>query len=236
MPSQKRKIRKVRRTRQQTQQRSALVVHMFGMDAIRPHPQNARVHDDANVEGIMRSMDAFGQRTPIVVWGSLILKGCGTFEAARRLGWKTIQGVDATDELTEEQALAYSLADNKTGDTSRYNYGQVSETLRFLAQTDIDLETTGFAGYELNPLLAAEWTPSDVAKLPGSEDEPDGEDTETGHTVTFTDEQFLRMRGAVAPVRKHFAREPALLEIIVRLVELGATVKKRKTKIRRRTQ
>ena len=130
-----------------------LTISSTPLTTIKPHPKNARSHDESNIQAIMRSLHSFGQRTPIVIGQSkYILKGCGTWEAARRLGWATIQTVTSIG-LTPAQELAYSLADNKTSDLSTFNKEGLADILKYLESTKIDMDSTGFAEFERETLL-----------------------------------------------------------------------------------
>lgn len=133
----------------------------YPIKKLRPHPKNARLHDSTNIKAIMQSLKVYKQRTPIVVWGkqNYVVKGCGTLEAAKKLGWKTIQIVRA-DNFSETEILSYSLADNKTTDLSEFDFEKVGELLRDLSARDEDLSVTGFQDYEVTPLIQAEWSPT----------------------------------------------------------------------------
>lgn len=83
-----------------------------------PHPDNIRKHD---LTAIARSLEAHGQRSMIVVQAStgFIVKGNGTWEAAVKLGWNEI--AQSWQELTDEQAFAYLIADNRASDRAKYD-------------------------------------------------------------------------------------------------------------------
>ena len=69
------------------------------MDTLIPDADNARKHDSRNLKVIAESLKRFGQRTPIVVnrKNKVILKGNGTYTAAKMLGWKQIAVVWVDD-------------------------------------------------------------------------------------------------------------------------------------------
>jgi hypothetical protein len=138
------------------------------LDKLKAHPRNARLHDEKNIQAIMRSLQRFGQRTPLVMGSSgYIIKGCGTLEAMKRLGIKVIAVVRA--KLTPEEELAYALADNKTTDLSQFDFQGVGSILKDL-QGKIDLSETGFADFELEPLLEGNWDPGTPQEMPTSPD------------------------------------------------------------------
>ena len=165
-----------------------LQVEIVPLHSISPHPKNSRLHDETNLQSIMRSLSEFGQRTPIVLWREWIIKGCGTWKAAERLGWTTIQTVQA-NALSEEKAIAYAIADNKTSDLSEFDFETLADVLKYLEGKDVDLDVTGFQDFEIEPLLQAEWNPGTVGKMPGEEGE--------GQRIAFTTEQWDEIKGAI---------------------------------------
>lgn len=127
----------------------------------RPHPRNTRQHPEENIKAIMASLSKFGQQVPIVLGESdYIIKGNGTFEAAKRLGWRTVKAV--ISPLKSEDQLAFSVADNKTGESSVFDYVALSEVIRELDRAEFDLGALGFQEFELKPLLSEDWAPRDV--------------------------------------------------------------------------
>lgn len=118
-------------------------------------PRNARRHPERNVEAAVASLRRFGQQKNVVVDGDgIVIAGNCTLEAARRLGWKTLD-VHRTP-LTGEEARAYALADNRTAELAEWDYETLAEELRSL---ESGFEGLGWEPYELAPLLAAEWKP-----------------------------------------------------------------------------
>ena len=85
------------------------------------NPRNARTHDERNIEAIAASLEEFGQQKPIVVNAEtrLVVAGNGTLEAAKRLGWKTIEGV--LTKLAGHEATAFGLSDNRTAELARWD-------------------------------------------------------------------------------------------------------------------
>ena len=105
-------------------------------------PQNARKHDEKNLQSIIASLVEFGQRKPIVALpDGTVVAGNGTLEAATRLGWETI-AVAYTPWDDEQKARAYAIADNRSGELASWDETILAATLQSL-DTDV-LLATGF--------------------------------------------------------------------------------------------
>ena len=111
---------------------------------IRPYEKNAKKHPDKQLEQIARSLAEFGWQQPIVVdKAGVIIVGHGRWAAYQKFGQEF--GIKEpeirTADLTEEQAKAYRLADNKLNE-SDWDMSLVVEELKGLSVEMIDL--TGF--------------------------------------------------------------------------------------------
>ena len=80
-----------------------------------PYDNNPRDNDGA-VEAVANSIREFGFKAPIIVdRDRVIIAGHTRLKAALSLGLREVPVIVA-DDLTEEQARAYRLADNRTGE------------------------------------------------------------------------------------------------------------------------
>ena len=87
---------------------------------IRPYENNPRRNDDA-VDKVANSIREFGWQQPIVVdKDNVIIVGHTRWKAAKKLKLKTVPVVVA--DLSEEQAKAYRIADNSTGEIATWDY------------------------------------------------------------------------------------------------------------------
>lgn len=99
------------------------------IDALAEDPGNARVHDEASIAAIARSLERFGQRKPVVVDGKgRVVAGNGTLRAARRLGWTHLAATEA-DGLGDPDLAGYGVVDNRTSDLSRFDPGRLRSAL-----------------------------------------------------------------------------------------------------------
>jgi len=101
-------------------------IEIVAIDDVQEHPLNPRKH---RIEMIARALTEFGQRSPIVVQADskFILKGNGTWKAAKLLGWDEIAVV--WSDLTGDAAMAYMLSDNRPSDLATYDRKKLRDGL-----------------------------------------------------------------------------------------------------------
>jgi DNA modification methylase len=114
-----------------------------------PDPTNARQHDEKNLKAIQGSLKEFGQRKPIVLTESgVIVAGNGTVEAAKRLGWTTIEAVRVPKDWTADQVKAFALADNRTAELANWDEQVMASQLLELDAAGFDIAEFGFEAVE----------------------------------------------------------------------------------------
>jgi ParB-like chromosome segregation protein Spo0J len=124
-------------------------------------PNNARKHGQKNLDAIKGSLVKFGQQKPIVVnEKNIVLAGNGTLEAARQLGWDTIQSV--VTDLDKFNQTAFSLADNRTAELASWDEEILGSSLRSLQGEEYDLNAIGFSDDDVIAFLS-DWH-SDIDK------------------------------------------------------------------------
>src|SRR5262249_41212184 len=117
-----------------------------------PHPRNARKHSRAQIRALAKSIETFGFTAPILIDKyRRIRAGHGRWEAAKLVGLTHVP-VISLDHLTEAQADAYMLADNKLTDRSSWDDARVAVQLKELSELvlDFDIEATGFESPEID--------------------------------------------------------------------------------------
>jgi len=115
-------------------------VKSIDTNIIKPYGKNAKAHPKKQIEQVAASIKEFGFNQPIVVdKDNVVIVGHGRLEAAKQLGLDEVPVLVA--DLTEEQAKAYRLADNKLNE-SDWDMDLVIEELKGLEPAMIDL--TGF--------------------------------------------------------------------------------------------
>lgn len=116
------------------------------LDGLTPDPRNPRHHTNAQTRAIGKSIEAHGFNAPILVdRNGQIIAGHGRWQAAKLLGLERVP-VIFLNHLTEVQARAYMLADNKLTDRSSWDDTVLAVHLKELSElaTDFDIATTGF--------------------------------------------------------------------------------------------
>ena len=123
-----------------TIQTNTTIVQM-PIDAVKPYPNNPRINKDA-IGKVAESIREFGFEQPIVVdKDHVIIVGHTRLEAAKKLKLNEVPVIVA-DHLTDEQARAYRLADNKTNEFSLWDTDLLISELDDI--TDIDMGLFGF--------------------------------------------------------------------------------------------
>lgn len=127
---------------------------------LKPYERNARKHSEADVQTIVESIQDFGFRDPIGVWGdkNLIVEGHGRYLAALKLGLETVPCI-RLDDMTVEERKAYALAHNKTAEMSVWDFDVLADELMDLSEMGMDRY-----GFDIS---------EDTGVSDGSEDVPD---------------------------------------------------------------
>lgn len=112
---------------------------------VKPYENNPRDNDRA-VDALAKSIKSFGWQQPIVVDKNMVvIVGHTRLKAAKKLGAEKVPVVIA-ENLTDEQAKAYRLADNKTGENAVWDNKKLLEELSSFDTKDL---FTGFKTSEI---------------------------------------------------------------------------------------
>ncbi|EAQ47262.1 DNA methylase N-4/N-6 [Roseobacter sp. MED193] len=123
------------------------------LEQIIPYARNPRNNAEA-IATVAASIQEFGWRQPIVVDEAMVvLAGHTRLEAARKLGFKTAPVHIATG-LTANQARAFRIMDNRSGENAEWDEGLLNLELADLLDAEFDLGLTGFSEDELNALMS----------------------------------------------------------------------------------
>ena len=148
-------------------------VERVPIDDLIPYSNNPKDHPDEQVKKIASSIKNYGWDQPIVVDGEgEIIKGHGRRKAAETLGLDEVP-VIRRDDLTDAEAKAARIADNKTAEAP-WNDDLLATEIELL--DDFDADDLGFSESEVDELLE----PDDM-EIPDGFDEVDDEELETEH-------------------------------------------------------
>lgn len=118
-----------------------------------PFEHNARTHPEHQIEQLVQNIGRFGFYNPIIIDERRnVIAGHGRLLAARRMGMDQVPCITIAG-LTEHERRALVLADNKISLNAAWDLEKVRDELAFLADSEFDLELTGFQDHEIDALL-----------------------------------------------------------------------------------
>lgn len=111
---------------------------------LKPYENNARTHNEKQIEKIANSIKEFGFINPVLIDSDYgVIAGHGRIEGAKKLGMLDVPCLFIED-LTEEQKRAYIIADNKLALDAGWDYELLKLELEELNDLDFDISLTGF--------------------------------------------------------------------------------------------
>jgi DNA modification methylase len=134
------------------QELSAITVTLQPIARLKLDPKNPRVHSARQLRQIARSIESFGFNVPILVDSELkVIAGHGRVLAGLQLGLSEVP-IIRLDHLSEAQARAFMIADNRLTENSAWDDALLAEQLKELSVLDLDfsLEATGFEMAEID--------------------------------------------------------------------------------------
>jgi len=128
---------------------------------LKPFPGNSRKHDKKQVRQLAKSIEVFGFNVPLLINAhSQVMAGHGRLLACKLLGITEVPTI-GLEHLTEAQARAFTIADNRLNEKSQWDQQLLGEQLKILSENDLDfnVEVTGFELGEID-LFISNLTPS----------------------------------------------------------------------------
>ncbi len=121
-------------------------VQIVDINKVVPYATNPRNNESA-IDGVVASLKEFGWKQPIVVDKDyVIIVGHTRYQASRRLEYTQVPIIIA-DDLSEKQAKAYRIADNRLNQNATWDNDLLKLELDDLPQELIEL--TGFDESEM---------------------------------------------------------------------------------------
>ncbi|MDP7636758.1 MAG: DNA methyltransferase [Phycisphaerae bacterium] len=144
---------------------------VISADSVIPYARNPR-KNSAAVDKVAASIKEFGWRQPIVVdKENVIIAGHTRLLAAQKLGMDEVP-VHVAD-LTDAQAKAYRLADNRIAEDADWDIDLLGLEIRELDDLGFELDLTGFDNTELaNLLIDPDLGETDEDAVPEPPEEP----------------------------------------------------------------
>lgn len=126
-----------------------LKVEYIDTGELKPYENNAKIHTDAQIEQIARSIQEFGMNDPIAVWkDNEIIEGHGRLLACQLLGIKEVP-IIRLDGLTDEQRRAYMNVHNQLTMNTGFDIELLAKELGRI--DNIDMATFGFDISSMEP-------------------------------------------------------------------------------------
>lgn len=151
-------------------------VQEVAIEKLLPYGKNAKIHSEAQVEQIAKSIKEFGFISPCLVDKDLnVIAGHGRIEACKKLGVKKIPCV-FVEGLTEEQRIAYTLIDNKLTMNTGFDFELLSGELDKVI--NLDMTDFGFTSVELDGFF-------DEDLIDTQEDRPEPDKADAGRVLVI---------------------------------------------------
>ena len=123
-----------------------LKIEYIKASELTPNPNNAKLHPDAQIAQIMRSIKEYGMDDPIAVWGedNMIIEGHGRLLACEKLGIEEVP-IIRLDHLTDKQRRAYTLIHNQLTMNSGFDVQKLTAELEAIGDNLIEY------GFDIKP-------------------------------------------------------------------------------------
>lgn len=145
-------------------------VVMMKLEDLVPYENNPRINEPA-IGAVVESIRNFGWQQPIIVNSeNVIISGHTRYEAAKKMGLNEVPVVIAC-ELSEEQEIAFRIADNKTAEIAEWDFDVLKEEMDELAEMGESLLDTAFTEDEIKRIYGDGAIES---KIDGKESGSDG--------------------------------------------------------------
>jgi len=201
---------------------TALPIEIWDINKLVPYENNAKLHDEKQIEKLSRSIVKFGWTQPIVVWtdGSIII-GHGRRLAALKLGLTQVPVVVRSD-LSKIEADALRLADNRVT-SNDYDMDKIAQELVDInAQLensfdgDLTLFDTGFDENELDFAIGDLGEISDLNFIEDIGSAVEEQTEQNRENVTATDDTTAPVVDALGFKRLTIAQSRQLRSLMLR--------------------
>ncbi|MCM1512527.1 MAG: ParB/Srx family N-terminal domain-containing protein [Oxalobacter formigenes] len=152
-------------------EKNQLKVQYVQTEKLVPYVNNARVHDEHQINQIAASIKEFGFNNPILTDGDNgVVAGHGRLYAALKLGLEKVPVIELS-HLTPSKKKAYILADNRIAENARWDHDLLKIEAEDIKLEGIDIELTGFSLSEIDNFELADFF-TEEEKKPEKSHEP----------------------------------------------------------------
>ena len=117
-----------------------------------PNENNPRKNDTAS-EKLVPIIEKFGFINPIIIDQDKIIRAGHTrLKTAKKMGVKTVPVIEIKFK-SKADALAYSIADNKSAEFAEWDFDFLKHDFEELSNDGFDMELTGFNPEEIDNIL-----------------------------------------------------------------------------------
>ncbi len=146
----------------------ALSIRYLSTSRLKPDPKNPRLHSEKQVQQIARSIKAFGFNVPLLIDAEMqVVAGHGRLQACQLLAITEVPTI-SLEHLTEAQARAFMIADNRLTENATWDDRLLAEQFKELSEVELDfsLEATGFEMGEIDVMV------ENLAPAPEGKEDP----------------------------------------------------------------
>lgn len=137
--------------------------------SLKLYENNPKKHPKAQLRKLRRSIETVGwTNPPLIDQQGRVVCGAGRVTVALQMGLKSIPTI-MLDDLSEQDRIAYIIADNKIAEQGSWSKDLLRSELRGLVEVGYEVELTGMDTLEIDTLLSlddGDGAIDDVVELP----------------------------------------------------------------------
>lgn len=127
-------------------------IKQIDINKIKPYFNNPRKISKDAIEKVKKSIEEFGFQQPIVVDKDMvIIVGHTRLQASKLLNLSTVPTVIAN--ISKEKIKSYRIADNRTSESSEWDYPLLNKEFIDLLESKVDLSSTAFDEFEFLKIM-----------------------------------------------------------------------------------